>query len=102
MSIIDEMISKNLMEIKQLERRKMMRDRQEKIAREKLAQRRIFLVGTYFLNAFPEFLSLQPKKSDEENQIEFAPLLRFLQTLSHSHNHLDSVEECKCDVSENQ
>lgn len=82
MLTIDGQIKADMEKLEQLEHRKRLRNNKAKKDKERMDERRKFIVGRIFLDAFPEFMNLQPKNSVEENDLEFAPLVNFLTTLS--------------------
>jgi len=56
-------------------------DREKEKAR-KLDTRRKIIVGGIFLKYFPEFQTLEPLKTEKENEAIFAPLANFLSALA--------------------
>lgn len=82
MLVINKQLEDDLRKIEQLERRKRLQDNRKKKVKEKNDERRNFIVGKIFLSFLPEFLCLQPQKSSEENEREFAPLISFLFALT--------------------
>jgi hypothetical protein len=84
------------------ERLKKIREKKEQLARQereilarekekarKLDTRRKIVVGGIFLKYFPEFQSLEPKRTNEENEAEYAPLANFLSRLAKDKNLVD-------------
>lgn len=66
----------------QLEKQeKMILDREKGKAR-KLDTRRKIIVGGIFLKYFPEFQTLEPLRTERENDVVFAPLARFLSSVT--------------------
>ena len=82
MLVINKKLEDDLKKLEQLERCKRLQDNRKKKAKEKNDERRNFIVGKIFLSFFPEFMCLQPQKSNGENEQEFAPLINFLFVLT--------------------
>lgn len=82
MQMIDWQIEDDLKKLEQLEHCKQLQDSKRRKAKQKNDESRIFIVGRMFLDIFPEFLSLHPQKSVEENEHEFAPLKDFLSIIA--------------------
>jgi len=75
-------IRDDLEKLEQLERRKLLQDKKKQQENKQLNERRKFIVGKIFLDAFPEYLQLMPQKDSEDNEREFAPLKNFLTALA--------------------
>lgn len=56
---------------------------------------RLIIIGGIVIDYFPELLSLTPQKSEFENKIEFAPLLKFLKFLGPRRNLLSRFIKIK-------
>ena len=82
MSDINRQLKDELEQLKQLKRLKQLQNSKAQTDRKKSTERRKFIVGKIFLDAFPEYLDLHPQKSVEEDALEFAPLINFLSVLS--------------------
>ena len=89
---IERQISAELKRQEQREHLKRLKKSREKQAKEKNEQRRTFIAGRIFLEVFPEFLSLQPKIAEDENNIEFAPLKNFLMVLAAKEKLVDILK----------
>lgn len=74
-------LSAKLMQLEQLERRERLRVNREKSDRKKINDRRCFIVGKIFLEIFPEFLKLQLKLDEQDNEREFRALRDFLSAI---------------------
>lgn len=75
-------ISAGMRKLEQLEKQERLLANKEKITRQKLNDRRCFIVGEIFLEVFPEFLSLQPKLNVQDNEREFRALRDFLSAIA--------------------
>lgn len=78
---MDDYISQGLERVRQLECRNRLKNQQAKKAAEAADLRRQIIVGSIFLEYFPDFKDLQPRSSSEEDEREFAPLRKFLASL---------------------
>jgi O-phosphoseryl-tRNA(Cys) synthetase len=81
MATLDERIKKEEEKLRQLKNQKRSQEAREKKKARALDARQKIIAGAIFLDVFPEFKKLQPKKNNEENKIEYAPLANFLLTL---------------------
>ena len=75
-------IMAEMRKLEQLEKQERLRANREKDARRKMNDRRYFIVGKIFLEAFPEFLRLQPKLDMQDNEREFRVLRDFLSAVA--------------------
>lgn len=53
--------------------------------------RRLIIIGKYTMDYFPGLFRLTPQKTENENQIEFAPLLKFFTLLDNRRNLLERL-----------
>ena len=72
--LIEEQIAKELTKIEQLKRQKRSKDIREKRKKKEIDTRRQIIVGKLILKYFPEFLRLQPCRTEAENNIELETL----------------------------
>jgi hypothetical protein len=49
------------------------------------------IVGGYVIGCFPELLELQPKPTEQENDVEFAPVKRFLELLVKDKGYVENL-----------
>jgi hypothetical protein len=81
MPTLDERIAKEQQKLDQLKRQKRAREQREKKIARAIDTRRKIIAGAIVLDIFPQFQSLQPKRNNEENYIEFEPLAKLLKDL---------------------
>lgn len=75
-------IGAELLKLEQAEKRERLQINREKSARQKRDKSRRFIVGEIFLEIFPEFLSLQPQLTKQDNDREFRVLRDFLSAVA--------------------
>lgn len=74
--------SAELMRLEQIEKREQLRANREKSIRKRTNASRCFIVGEIFLEIFPEFLSLEPQLTRQDNDYEFRVLRDFLSAVA--------------------
>jgi len=79
---INKRLEERQKETQQLENRKRVLESQQKAAQRKVENARKYRVGGIFLEYFPEFKQLEPKRTNALDYIEFAPLANFLSCLA--------------------
>ncbi len=84
MATLDERIKKEKEKLKQLKRQKRTFEQREKQKQRAVDTRRKIIAGAILLDIFPQFMELQPKRNNEENFTEFAPLADFLKRMKES------------------
>lgn len=75
-------ITSNLKSLEALERKEDRRMARVKRAYEKQTERLCFLLGSLFLEAFPECRRFEPKLTAKENEQEFRPVKDFLSAVA--------------------
>jgi len=85
MATLDERIARETEKLEKLKRQKRAKDQREQQKQRAVDTRRKIIAGAILLDIFPQFQSLQPKKNNEENYIEFAPLAEFLKEIHKKH-----------------
>ena len=82
MSSTEERIARTKEKRLQLERRKRAEEKSKKEKEHKVNISRQIIIGKIVLRYFPQILRFQPKRTDAENEIEFAPLIDALSVLA--------------------
>ncbi|MCM1060844.1 MAG: hypothetical protein NC452_11185 [Eubacterium sp.] len=94
---IDERINKAEERLKKLKQDQRLEQRRINEQIKKINQRRNYIVGEMFIQIFPQCLSLNPGKK-EENPIIFKPLKKFLLELSVDEKWSNRLKEIFSDI----
>ena len=92
MSSINPKILKYIERQKQLEHQQQAQEVREKKKVVAMNKDRARIIGEFVSEYFPEVLRFKPCRTDEGNQVEFAPLIRFLFELSHDKEYITKVK----------
>ena len=88
MLTLAEQLAKEKESLVQLQRRQMAKEQREQKQKSKLDSRRRFIIGELIEKKFPELLNYQPRRTQAENKVEFAPLELFLDLLAADDEYL--------------
>ena len=90
---IDERIAKSQERTAQLKRQKKEQEIRERKQQEAINTRRKIIVGGIVEKYFPYVLELQPRRTDAENEIEFAPMEKILSVLVADNFHFTPIRK---------
>ena len=93
MSTFDERIAREREKLEHLKRQQRAHDTREKKRHEAISRDRQRIIGELVSKYFPEVLRFQPHRSNAENQIEFAPIEKFLITLTADTEYVSWLKE---------
>ena len=93
MSSLNEKLLQARERVAQLEQQKRLRDNREKKKQAELNTRRQIIIGKMVSDHFPEVLQLQPRRTTEENLIEFAPVAKILSILVNDKQYVEHLKE---------
>lgn len=82
MSTINERIAKKMEGLEQLKRQKKEQEARDKRRQEAIGKDRQRIIGKIVSEIFPEVSRFQPRRTNADNQNEFAPLVNFLSELA--------------------
>lgn len=93
MPTLDERIALEREKLEQLQRRKRAQGQHEKECRRKDNERRKYIIGAMISQYFPEVENFQPRRTNAENDVEFAPLANFLSQLAADREYVTQLKE---------
>ena len=93
MTNLDKQIAQEKEKLKQLRRQKRAQDARDQEKKNALDTRRNIIIGAMVSEYFPEVLRFQPCRTDAENNVEFAPLTRFLAMLAADKQYVDGLKK---------
>ena len=77
----------------QAKRRQQLQDNRDKEAQRKLDTRRKIIIGAIFAEIFPYVRQFQPRRTQAENTIEFAPLRELLVMIAEDKDYIAQLQE---------
>ena len=93
---IEERIVRSREKTKQLEAEKKVRDKREQEAQRKLDTRRHTIIGKVFSQHFPAVSQFQPRRTEAENEMEFALLDAVLNLIAKDKDYVSQrLDEAK-------
>ena len=92
-STLNERIEKETLKLEQLKRQKRAMEQRGKKQERKVETRQKIIIGGIVVKYFPQLLTLQPKRTNEENDIEYTPLANFLSCLADKKDLVKQLEQ---------
>lgn len=92
MNTLDKRLAKTNEKMQQIEHQRILRENRDQEAKRKTDFRRAVIVGAIFTKHFPVVLGFTPHNTVEANDIEFAPLEKFIATLAETYNLFDEMD----------
>lgn len=102
MEALNERIAKELEHLEQLERWTKLKENRNKNKMEKLNTRRLIITGKIVSQHFPEVLRFQPRRTEADNAVEFAPLLNFVKLLAADEDYTTQLREKAISLADQQ
>jgi len=101
MFTLEERLVRSRDKKQQQENQRRIEEQREREAKRKLDTRRKIIVGGLVCKHFPEALQFQPRRTEAENEIEFALLDAVLSLIARDGDYLSRIiEEAKASLSE--
>ncbi|MFP3153591.1 hypothetical protein LQZ18_04030 [Lachnospiraceae bacterium ZAX-1] len=91
MLTINEQISKEREELKQLKRQQRAQNIKDRKTADAIDTRRKIILGEMVSKYFPEVLHFQPRQTRAENDFEFLPLANFLSMLAADKSYVSEL-----------
>lgn len=89
---VDERLAQVMKKEEQLKQRKILAENQEREAKHKLDNRRLFIIGELFSKHFPIALEISPGRSADEDRLNFERLNNFMEALAKCQQCYQEIE----------
>ena len=90
---LEERIAKSTERTERLKLQQREREKREREKQRKADERRKFIIGGIVIKHFPDISQLEPRRTTEENNIEFEPLENFFSVLAADETIMELLKE---------
>lgn len=90
---VEERVAQVMKTEEQLKQQKILDENQQREAKQKLDNRRLFIIGKLFCKHFPIALEISPGRSTEEDHLNFEYLDHFMEALAKCHECYQEMED---------
>lgn len=90
---VEERLAQAMKKEEQLKQRKILVENREREAKQKLDNRRLFIIGELFCKHFPIALEITPGRSSEEDCFNFEGLDNFIEALAKCQQCYQEIED---------